>query len=30
LQKAKLEDPIIEPLARQLRARLNAASGEIK
>jgi len=30
LQKAKLEDPIIEPLARQLRSRLNAPSGEIK
>jgi tetratricopeptide (TPR) repeat protein len=30
LQKAKLEDPIIEPLARRLRARLNSASGEIK
>ena len=30
LQKAKLEDPIIEPLARRLRARLNAASGEVK
>jgi len=30
LQKSKLEDPIIEPLARQLRARLNGASGEIK
>jgi Tfp pilus assembly protein PilF len=30
LQKAKLEDAVIEPLARQLRARLSAASGETK
>src|ERR1700723_2994612 len=30
LQKAKLEDPIIEPLARRLRARLNTKAGEIK
>src|SRR6202789_2174562 len=30
LQKAKLEDPIVEPLARRLRAQLNAPSGEIK
>jgi Tfp pilus assembly protein PilF len=30
LQKSKLEDPVIEPLARQLRAKLNATTGEIK
>jgi Tfp pilus assembly protein PilF len=30
LKKAKLEDPIIEPLARQLRAQLHVPSGEIK
>jgi Tfp pilus assembly protein PilF len=30
LQKAKLEDPIIEPLARELRARLDAAPRVVK
>jgi Tfp pilus assembly protein PilF len=30
LQKARLEDPIIEPLARELRARLNAVPGAVQ
>jgi Tfp pilus assembly protein PilF len=30
LQKAKLEDPVIEPLARQLRAQLNSSAGAVK